>query len=109
MTAGWVLGNADSAAGYAQLPTLPSERKLQLSLQIKKQNKTKNNRRLRKTWTGAFHFDPLRVAEADGAVGMRVGQQSLAKVVNPLVELIWNVGRLENQNHTRRRDAGVRR
>lgn len=42
------------------------------------------------------------VAEADGAVGMRVGQQSLAKVVNPLVKLIWNVGRLKKNTHTHR-------
>lgn len=51
------------------------------------------------TWTGAFRLDPPSVAEADGAVGMRVGQQSLAEVVNPLIQLIWNVGRLENRKH----------
>lgn len=46
-------------------------------------------------------MDPASVAEAHGAVGMRVGQQALAEVVNPLVQLIWNVGRLEK--HTRRK------
>lgn len=56
------------------------------------------------TWNGAFSFYPPGVAEAYGAVGMRVSQQSLAKVVNPLVQLIWNVGCLEYHNHTCRAD-----
>lgn len=52
------------------------------------------------TWTGAFRLDPPSVAEAHGAVGMRVGQQALAEVVNPLVQLVWNVGRLESRKNT---------
>lgn len=46
------------------------------------------------TWNQAFSLHLSGVAEAHGAVGVRIGQQSLAKVVHTLVQLIWNVGRL---------------
>lgn len=78
---------------------------------------------LHNTWSGAFGFDLSRVAEPHGAVRLGVSQESLAKAVNPLVQLIWNVGCLEFhiqitikktlniiqiQGNTKRRSAGNR-
>lgn len=54
------------------------------------------------TWDEALGFDLPGVAEADGAVGVRVGQQPLRKVINPLVQLVWDVGCLEwGNNHNK--------
>lgn len=44
----------------------------------------------------ALHLDLPAAAQAYAAVGMRVGEQSLADIVNLFVQLIWNEGRLGN-------------
>lgn len=52
-------------------------------------------RRVCGTWSGALHLDLPAAAQAYAAVGLRVGEQSLADVVNLRIQLIWNVGGLE--------------
>ena len=55
---------------------------------------------LNNTWNEAFSFDLSGVAEAYSAVRMRESQESLAKVINPLVQFIRNVGCLEFEKNT---------
>lgn len=52
------------------------------------------------TWSGALHLNLLAAAQAYAAVGLRVGEQSLADVVNLFIQLIWNVGGLEYRKGT---------
>lgn len=47
------------------------------------------------TRSGALHLNLPAAAEAHAAVGMRVGEQSFADVVNLFIQLVWNVGCLE--------------
>lgn len=47
------------------------------------------------TWGGALHLNLPAAAQAYAAVGLRVGEQPLADVVNLFIQLIWNVGGLE--------------
>lgn len=51
------------------------------------------------TWSEAFPPHAPGVAEAHGAVRLRQGQQPLAEVVHPLVQVIRDVGRLQQHNH----------
>lgn len=44
----------------------------------------------------ALRLDLAAAAQAYAAVGMRVGEQSLADVVNLFIQLIWNEGCLGN-------------
>lgn len=48
-----------------------------------------------RTWSGALHLNLPAAAQAYAAVGLRVGEQPLADVVNLFIQLIWNVGGLE--------------
>lgn len=52
-------------------------------------------RSVRSTRSGALHLNLPAAAEAHAAVGVRVGEQPLADVVNLFIQLIWNVGCLE--------------
>lgn len=53
-------------------------------------------RGVRSTRSGALHLNLPAAAEAHAAVGVRVGEQSFADVVNLFIQLIWNVGCLED-------------
>lgn len=50
---------------------------------------------VRSTRSGALHLNLPAAAEAYAAVGVRVGEQSFADVVNLFIQLIRNVGCLE--------------